>query len=53
MKDGKLIDFDAWRAEQEPDTAEPKILRIGGRDITLRPSLPATVALAALRAAAE
>lgn len=39
---GKLIDFDAFRAER---VQEPVILRIGGEDYNLPSSLPASVAI--------
>lgn len=38
----RIIDFDAFRAEQKH---EPVILRIGGIDYDLPPSLPAAVAI--------
>jgi hypothetical protein len=43
---GKLIDFDAFRAEQQD---EPVVLRIGGREYNLPPSMPAAVAVDTIR----
>lgn len=40
------IDFDAFRAER---AAEPLTLRLGGKDYTLPPALPAAIALDLIR----
>ncbi len=42
----KVIDFDAFRAEQN---AEPLILKIGGHEYELPASIPATLALDIIR----
>jgi hypothetical protein len=42
----KVIDFDAFRAEQK---AEPVSLKIGGRDYPLPSALPASMALDIIR----
>lgn len=44
--DPLLIDFDAYRAEQQ---GRPLIIRIGGQDYSLPPSPPASVALDGIR----
>ena len=44
--DPLLIDFDAFRAEQQ---ARPLIIRIGGQDYALPSSPPASVALEGIR----
>lgn len=46
----KVIDFDAFRAEQKK---EPVILTLGGRDYSLPPSLPAALALDLIRMNAD
>ena len=47
---GRLIDFDAFRSEQQK---EPVRLRIGGQVYDLPPDLPASVALDAIRLRSE
>jgi hypothetical protein len=47
---GKLIDFDAWRAEQK---SEPVKLTLGGRVYDLPPSMPASLALDVVRMNSE
>ena len=42
----KVIDFDAFRAEQK---ADPIVLKLGGNSYTLPASLPATMALDIIR----
>lgn len=46
MPDPLLIDFDAFRAEQQ---GRPLIIRIGGQDYALPSSPPASVALDGIR----
>ena len=48
--DPLLIDFDAFRAEQQ---ARPLIIRVGGQDYALPSSPPASVALDGIRLAAQ
>jgi len=48
MTDPLLIDFDAFRAEQQ---ARPLIIRVGGQDYALPSSPPASVALDGIRLA--
>lgn len=46
----RVIDFDAFRSEQK---LEPVVLRLGGREYQLPPSMPAPLALEVIRMQAE
>lgn len=46
MTDNKMVDFDAFRAEQDE---QPVLFKIGGKTYDLPPALPASVAVDVIR----